>query len=84
MKVEEAVEAKRAPVQPNKRVLIGFGVIAAIILLVVTLMPEGQEDFGFLSVIPALFLVGYIFWTKRILEALLLATGLGFLFVHKL
>jgi tetracycline resistance efflux pump len=84
MKVEEAVGAKRAPVQPNKRVFIGFGVIAAIILLVVAFMPEGQEDFGFLSVIPALFLVGYIFWTKRILEALLLATGLGFLFVHKL
>ena len=41
-------------------------------------------DFGIISVIPAVFLVLYIFITKRILEALVFACLIGFIFVHKM
>ena len=43
-------------------------------------IPAGVEDFGVLSVIPAAFLIVYIFVTKRILEALTLASVVGFVF----
>jgi Na+/H+ antiporter NhaC len=47
-------------------------------------MPESQEGgFGLISTIPALFLIIYIFKTKRILESLILAALLGFLIVHR-
>jgi Na+/H+ antiporter NhaC len=42
-------------------------------------VPAGAEDFGLLSVVPALFLIVYIFVTKRILEALTLAAIIGFM-----
>ena len=43
-------------------------------------IPAGIEEFGVISVIPALFLIVYIFITKRILEALMLASIVGFTF----
>ncbi|MCF7929460.1 MAG: hypothetical protein K9L68_11880 [Spirochaetales bacterium] len=63
--------------------LIGFGVMAAIALGIIFLAPRGVEDYGIISVIPAVFLIAYIFWTKRILESLILATLLGLVIVHK-
>jgi Na+/H+ antiporter NhaC len=43
-----------------------------------------MEGYGVISVIPAIFLIVYIFWTKRILEALTLASLMGFIIAHKL
>lgn len=43
-----------------------------------------MEGYGIISVIPAIFLIVYIFWTKRILEALTLASLMGFIIAHKL
>lgn len=68
----------------NSRVFIGFGIVAVVILLVNIFMPDGMENFGILSVVPAIFLIVYIFATKRILEALILASAMAFLFVHKM
>jgi len=39
--------------------------------------------YGIISTIPAIFLVVYIFKTKRILESLIFASFLGFIIVHK-
>lgn len=80
-----SVETKESTgMSTNKRILIGFGLIVIIVLALVFLAPEAQEgDFGVISVIPAVFLLVYIFWTKRILESLILATVLGLLIVHK-
>ncbi|MBI9106551.1 MAG: hypothetical protein JEZ04_07365 [Spirochaetales bacterium] len=68
----------------GKRLLIGFSLVAVIVLALVVLMPESQEgNYGIISVIPAVFLLIYIFWTKRILESLILATVLGLVIVHQ-
>ncbi len=68
----------------SKRILIGLGLVVIIVLALVMFTPETQEgDYGVISVIPAVFLLIYIFWTKRILESLIFATVLGLVIVHK-
>ena len=49
-------------------------VIAAAVIIIVTyllsfVMPDDPADFGAWSLIPAIFLIVYIFITKRILES---------------
>lgn len=48
------------------------------------LVPENPEDLGIFSTLPAAFLIIYIFRTKRILEALALATLLCCIMAYKL
>ncbi|PIE62291.1 MAG: sodium:proton antiporter [Desulfobacterales bacterium] len=45
--------------------------------------PSDITQFGIISVIPSLFLLGFIFYTKRILEGLTLASLLAFLMAYK-
>ena len=56
-------------------------IMAAIIILVTYLltfiMPDDPADFGPWSLIPAIFLIVYIFLTKRILESLVLSCVMG-------
>jgi len=57
-------------------------VIAAAVIIIVTyllsfVMPDDPADFGAWSLIPAIFLIVYIFITKRILESLVLACIMG-------
>ena len=56
-------------------------IIAAFALTL--MLPENVDDFGFASVIPAIFLIIYIFATRRIIEALTLASLLGFIMVSR-
>ena len=75
---------ERTGMSTTQRILIGLGLIAVIVLALVFLAPETEEgDFGVVSVIPAVFLLVYIFWTKRILESLIFATLLGLIIVHQ-
>jgi Na+/H+ antiporter NhaC len=64
-----------------------FFIIAAIVLvatyLITLVLPDDPANLGVLKLLPAIFLIGYIFWTKRILEAIILATILAFVMVHK-
>ena len=46
-------------------------------------LPDNPADFGASSVIPAVFLIIYIFSTRRILEALTLASLSGFIMISK-
>lgn len=63
--------------------LIGFGVMVVIVLGIILFAPRDVDDYGIISVIPAVFMIVYIFKTKRILESLILATLLGLVIVHK-
>lgn len=47
-------------------------------------MPDDESTFGIISALPAVFLLSFIFYTKRILEGLTLASLLAFLMAHKL
>lgn len=46
-------------------------------------LPADPVDYGAASLAPAIFLVVYIFMTKRILEALILASLVGFIMVSR-
>jgi len=67
-----------------KKNMIIYLAMAVFFVLVGWLMPAEVEDFGILTVIPAAFLLFYIFYTKRILEALTLGAILGYVMKYKL
>lgn len=75
-----------------KEELFGFeprrALIAAICIIVVTwllsfLMPTEASEFGAWSLLPATFLIVYIFITKRILESLVLSCLMGLIMAAK-
>lgn len=65
----------------GRRSLIAVAIIIAIALFLTLFLPDDPADFGAAALIPAFFLIVYIFATKRILEALTLASVLGFIMV---
>ena len=64
-----------------RRSLLAVLIIIAVSLVLTAMMPNDPAEFGAYSLIPALFLIVYIFVTKRILEALTLASIMGFFMV---
>ncbi|MFA7660075.1 MAG: Na+/H+ antiporter NhaC family protein [Anaerovoracaceae bacterium] len=65
------------------KIIKTYGILAIFFIVVVLLSPDNAEDFGLLTLIPAAFLLIYIFYTKRILESLMLGGLLGFLMGNK-
>jgi Na+/H+ antiporter NhaC len=65
----------------RKSLLAVIIIILITYLFKLTILPQDTADYGAIAVIPALFLIGYIFITKRILEALTLASIMGFIMV---
>lgn len=66
-----------------RRSLLAVLIIIAASMVLSRFIPEDPADFGILTTIPALFLITYIFLTKRILEALTLAAIIGFFMVSR-
>jgi len=67
-----------------RRSLLAVVIILVASYLFTLVIPERfnpENGFGVISVVPALFLIVYIFVTKRILEALALASLIGFMMV---
>lgn len=60
-----------------------YAILAIAFLVITILVPDDETSFGFLSAIPAVFLLSFIFYTKRILEGLTLASLLAFLMAYK-
>ncbi|GAB1476433.1 Na+/H+ antiporter NhaC family protein [Bacillota bacterium] len=67
----------------GRRSLIAVIAIVGITWLLTTFLPDDPANFGPASLIPAFFLIIYIFITKRILEALTLASIMGFIMVSQ-
>lgn len=67
----------------GRRSLLAVIVIVGITWLLTTFLPDDPANFGAASLIPAFFLIIYIFITKRILEALTLASIMGFIMVSQ-
>ncbi|KAB2889974.1 MAG: sodium:proton antiporter [Desulfobulbaceae bacterium] len=65
------------------RTIIEYLLLFAGFVLIAFLVPDDESTFGILSAIPAVFLLGFIFYTKRILEGLTLAALLGFVMADK-
>jgi Na+/H+ antiporter NhaC len=66
-----------------RRALLAVVIVLVASWILSATIPVGSEDFGALALIPAFFLIVYIFATKRILEALLLASIVGFMMTAK-
>lgn len=80
------VEKLQAEVQNfnPRRSLISVLAIVAISFVLTSFLPEPVDgSYGLASTIPAIFLVIYIFITKRILEALTLASVIGFSMISR-
>ncbi|MEE4165187.1 MAG: Na+/H+ antiporter NhaC family protein [Desulfocapsaceae bacterium] len=67
----------------RRKTIIEYCTLAVIFCLVTVLVPAEVENFGAISAIPSIFLLGFIFYTKRILEGLTLACILAFLMGFK-
>lgn len=89
--MEEILENTKTIPNSGQRIIKFF--ISAIVLVTITwlitlFLPEAnpEEDgirIGLFSIIPAIFLIVYIFITKRILEALVFATLMCFIFADR-
>ena len=51
-------------------------------VIIGVLVPDNVENFGVLSLLPAAFLIVYIFVTKRVIEGLAIATVLGCVMIY--
>lgn len=67
----------------GKRTLVIIAIVLIITMILTSMMPADTSNLGVLSLLPAIFLVVYIFATKRILEALILASLIGFIMVSR-
>lgn len=57
-----------------RRNILFYGVLIIAFVIIGLLVPDDPADFGIISALPAAFLIIFIFKTKRIIEALALAT----------
>lgn len=65
----------------GRRSLLAVAIIIGVTWILTRFLPDDVADFGPATLIPALFLIVYIFITKRILEALTLASLMGFMMI---
>lgn len=66
-----------------KRLLKVYVVVALIFVIAGLVVPAELDNYELFSIIPAAFLLGYIFYTKRILEALAFGALLGYVMKYK-
>jgi len=68
-------------VENGRRSLVSVLIILVFVFIFSTFLPSDTAAFGPASLIPSIILIVYIFVTKRILEALILASLIGFIMV---
>ncbi len=73
----------KAKYEDYPKIMRTYGIALIIFVIAILLSPGYGEAFGIVSVFPAAFLLFYVFYTKRILEALMLGGLMGFLMAHK-
>ncbi len=77
-------EVLKHPTQKQKELrkqIFTYAVTLALFLAVYFFVPAKSD--GIVTVIPAAFLLAFIFFTKRILEGLILGTVLSYFMIHK-
>ena len=66
------------------KILMEYAVIFIVFLAAIFFTPDDKAAFGPIAAVPSIFLLFFIFYTKRILEGLTLASLLGFFMTYKL
>lgn len=77
-KLNELVET-----DTTRKNLILYFVLLVVFVVIGAVVPDDPTNFGIISVLPAAFLIVFIFRTKRIIEALTLATFLTTIMAYK-
>ena len=67
-----------------RKYLKTYAIIFILFVAVAFITPSEAENIGILTLIPAAFLLFYIFYTKRILESLALGGLLGYIMRYKM
>lgn len=79
--------SKASSRSPQRRSAVKTVVSIAVILIAAVVMtcflPENPAGYGLFSLIPAIFLIAYIFATKRVVEGLVLACLIGVIMVSR-
>ena len=65
------------------RSVVSIAIILAAAVVLTMFLPEDPALFGPISLIPAIFLIAYIFATKRVVEGLVLASLIGVIMVTR-
>lgn len=78
------MEIQQKAKKDMRKTFITYGILIVAFALVTLLVPEDESKFGALTFIPAIFLLIYVFYSKRILESLILSSLLGYLMAYKL
>ena len=65
------------------RTIIEYTFLAIAFLVITVLSPDDESTFGIIAALPAVFLLSFIFYTKRIIEGLTLASLLAFFMAYK-
>lgn len=66
------------------RTVIEYAFLAVAFLAITIMVPDDESTFGIISALPSIFLLSFIFYTKRILEGLTLASLLAFFMAYKM
>lgn len=67
----------------GRRTLVVIAIVFILTAVFTALLPADVSQYGAFSLVPAIFLIVYIFATKRILEALILSSLMGFVMVSR-
>ncbi len=67
-----------------KKMMTEYTVVAIAFALITLFSPKNIAELGILTALPSVFLLGFVFYTKRILEGLTLSIILGYLMAYKL
>ncbi len=73
-----------AETQNIQKIAVEYVVIAIAFAFITILSPDNKEELGFFVLVPSVFLLGFVLYTKRILEGLTLAVFLTYLIIYKL
>ncbi len=65
-----------------KKKVLTWVILIAAFFIIGAVVPDA-ENLGILTILPSAFLLFYIFWTKRILESLVLGSVFGFILAYK-
>ena len=75
--------AKEKAAFNSRRTLLIIIFVLLLTVVFTSLLPSDVSQYGAFSLVPAIFLIIYIFATKRILEALILSSLIGFIMVSR-
>lgn len=68
----------------KRKLIITYATFLVMMVLIYFFVPENVQDAGVVTVVPAIFLLAFIFYTKRIFEGLILGTITTYFMVYKL